>query len=83
MSIRSAINDCQLLVVMYLNLYDNTSRSTTDEFRTGATKGRQMLSEGSKSKAGLQDCYFEKGPYKRIFEKEAYSSAVRENYLAS
>ncbi|XP_034230844.1 UPF0602 protein C4orf47 homolog isoform X2 [Thrips palmi] len=53
------------------------------EFRKGGTKGRQMIPGGSKTKVGLQDCYFDKGPYKRIFESEAYSSAVRENYLAS
>ncbi|KAK3922391.1 UPF0602 protein C4orf47-like protein [Frankliniella fusca] len=53
------------------------------EFRKGGTKGRQMLPGGGKTKVGLQDCYFDKGPFKRIFEKEAYSSAVRENYLAS
>lgn len=53
------------------------------EFRKGGTKGRQLLPGGGKTKVGLQDCYFDKGPFKRIFEKEAYSSAIRENYLAS
>ncbi|KAJ1520005.1 hypothetical protein ONE63_004236 [Megalurothrips usitatus] len=53
------------------------------EFRAGGTKGRQMIPGGGRTKVGLQDCYFDRGPFKRIFEKEAYSSALRDNYLSS
>lgn len=74
---------CEDKCCTFLSHVEQLLEPISDEFRDGATKGRQMLSEGGKTKTGLQDCYFERGPYKRIFEKEAYSSAVRENYLAS
>ncbi|XP_032300380.1 UPF0602 protein C4orf47 homolog isoform X2 [Coturnix japonica] len=60
----------------YVSIGDNYVPRYMRPFNEAAGKNKQMLSEGSKTKSGLQDGYFEP-EFKRIFSGEAYLDPVQ------